>query len=80
MPSISGPRLSELLRIEKQAKLNREHEAMKPFVEDFVHSLGTLYAFTPWSLWDENAKLAFEHAAKRIPTGAALYRNHLPKE
>lgn len=57
----------KLVRLETQA-------AMLPFVNEFLHVLGTLLAHTPRSQWPAMAVTAFHHAEQKVPTGAALYK------
>ena len=80
MPNISGFRLQQLERMEAELRKLNEQKSMQPFVELFVHNLGTLAALRPFSHWTEQEKAAFHSAAQQIPTGAELYKAHLPKD
>lgn len=55
------------------------HEATKPFVAELLENCGLLLSQKPYAEWPELAKIAFRHAAERVPTGAQLYKMQLPE-
>jgi hypothetical protein len=55
----------------------------KPMLRDFAKDLGEVMlvklANTPYDLWPEFAKNAFQWVRPKAPTAAYLYLNNLPK-
>lgn len=78
MANISGMRLVQYERSEKELVALRNGIAMQPFVEEFKTLLGVMAATRPFSEWTDIEKAAFKEARRRIPTGGELYLNTLP--
>lgn len=80
MPSISISLYNSLLADKARLEQIQRAEAMRPFVTEAINSLGMLLANKPFKDWPDIAKLAYKHAGKGMPTGYALYMQHLPKD
>lgn len=79
MPNITNNEYEGLLRDRERLLRLQERNELQPFVNELIHSLGTLLAHMPMRDWPNLAKHAFAYAKNKHPHAAALYEKHLPK-
>lgn len=74
-----------MAQVNRWEKIEREHHrlsriiALRPFVDLFEKTLGTLAASTPYDAWPEQFKIAFKHATRHFGYDIANeYKRELP--